>query len=225
MTGSVDFWEDKWADKWDDPVRAREIIEALKAVLEYNEAGFFFFPLEDKTIFLCAEAGPTRDGYALIRTDPKVRGMYEASMKEAMDYPGDHWMLMAEADFISFAEFVLSSARDRDRKAGITGKVLGSLHSGFWANKAKSSELPPEHPPLPEPDVDPSNGLGKFPELTTMDTARALLSNPLNVGIAEYGPNIDEETWVRMAAGLMRRDGVEQWLVNMIHSLRGCLER
>jgi hypothetical protein len=151
--------------------------------------------------------------------------MYEAPLKEAMDYPGDHWMMMTEEDFISFAQFLLNSAREKDREVGMVGKVLGSIHDGFWANKAKKRSLPPEDRPLPEPDVDPSCGLGAFPEQMTLDTARALLSNPLNVGIAEYGPNIDEDMWVRMAAGIMRKDGVEQWLVNMIHSLRACLTR
>jgi hypothetical protein len=214
----------EWEERWEDPVCARQTIEGLKAVLDYDEHGFFFFPYESKVIFLTALPGPTRDGYALIRTDPSKKGMYETTLKKAFKHPRDHWMMMNESDFLSFANFLMVTARkDQRRDTFASGNVLGSASREWWRHKGR--ELPPEERPVPTPNVDPSAGFGPIGESFTWEQGRAFFSDPLSVGIAGREPRIKEEAWVHAAAGFIRRDGTEQWLVNMLHSLRANLDR
>src|SRR5438552_3252684 len=46
---------------------------------------------------------------------------------------------------------------------------------------------------------------------------RGILSNPLYAGVGPYPQLIPEEQWVRAAAKIIREEGPEQFLVNLLH--------
>ncbi len=68
---------------------------------------------------------------------------------------------------------------------------------------------------LPSPNVEFNNG-GKWTE----EMVRGMFCNPLYAGMGEYPGIVDDETWVAVAAKSIREEGAEQWLVNMLHTMR-----
>lgn len=53
---------------------------------------------------------------------------------------------------------------------------------------------------------------------------RSLFCNPINVRLEPYAPGIvNDELWVAAAAMLVRREGAEQFLVNMLYTLQTAL--
>lgn len=79
----------------------------------------------------------------------------------------------------------------------------------------------PAEKPLPNPNVDPT---GRAPGEMTEESIRAYFCNPVYAGVGPYPAIIDDETWIRAAAKALRQDGAEQWLVNMLYSLRASLK-
>jgi hypothetical protein len=75
--------------------------------------------------------------------------------------------------------------------------------------------------PLPEVNVDfaVQDDAGKM----TADKMRSLICNPIYVGIGPFPALIDDETWVRAAAQMIKKEGSEQFLVNMLYVLRQSL--
>ena len=73
--------------------------------------------------------------------------------------------------------------------------------------------------PIPKPTVDCDYSGGEL----TLGNVEALLCNPVYAGVGPYPAVVDDETWVRAAAKAMKEQGVEQWLVNMLHTLRASL--
>lgn len=70
--------------------------------------------------------------------------------------------------------------------------------------------------PLPRPTVKYITDL----EDITEATARGMISNPIYVGVPPYRRIVSDEAWIRAAAELIREEGPEQFLVNMLHMLR-----
>lgn len=71
-------------------------------------------------------------------------------------------------------------------------------------------------PSLPRPTV-------KFvsnPDKMSDAAARGMLSNPVYVGVPPYHRIVSDEAWVRAAVELIKEEGAEQFLVNMLHMLR-----
>ena len=75
--------------------------------------------------------------------------------------------------------------------------------------------------PLPKVNVEfaVSGDLGKM----TGAIVRSLFCNPIYVGIDGFPALIDDETWVRAASRMIREEGAEQFLVNMLYVLRQSL--
>lgn len=71
-------------------------------------------------------------------------------------------------------------------------------------------------PPLPRPSVKYLTDPNDISEAT----ARGMMSNPIYVGVPPYRRIISDEAWVRTAAELIREEGAEQFLVNMLYMLR-----
>lgn len=71
--------------------------------------------------------------------------------------------------------------------------------------------------PLPAPTVD--MGAGEGGEWTA-EKVRAFFCNPVYAGVGGHPQMVDDETWIRTAAQSLREDGPEQWLVNMLYTLR-----
>jgi transcriptional regulator with XRE-family HTH domain len=70
---------------------------------------------------------------------------------------------------------------------------------------------------IPSPNVEYYPTTGEF----SPDKARAVICNPVYAGLSPfYPPILDDETWVRAAARMIREEGPEQFLVNMLYVLR-----
>ena len=72
--------------------------------------------------------------------------------------------------------------------------------------------------PLPKANVEfaVSGDIGNM----TGAKVRSLFCNPIYTGIDGFPALIDDETWVRAAARMIREEGTEQFLVNMLYVLR-----
>lgn len=71
-------------------------------------------------------------------------------------------------------------------------------------------------PSLPRPTVKFVSNPDKMSEAA----ARGMLSNPVYVGVPPYHRIVSDEAWVRAAVELIKEEGTEQFLVNMLHMLR-----
>jgi len=74
-------------------------------------------------------------------------------------------------------------------------------------------------PPLPHRTVKYVSDPDKMSE----DTVRGMISNPIYAGIPPYERMVSDEVWVRSAAQLIEKEGVEQFLVNMLYMLRNSM--
>lgn len=84
-------------------------------------------------------------------------------------------------------------------------KELESLHSRREYDMA-----------LPKPNINSSYDEEEV-------AIRGMFCNPIYAGVGPYPAIVDDVTWVRAAARAIEEDGVEQWLVNMLNSLRGSI--
>jgi|SRR5690606_2759435 len=57
----------------------------------------------------------------------------------------------------------------------------------------------------------------------TVEKMRSLMCNPIYAGVGPYPALVDDETWVRAAAQMIKKEGSEQFLVNMLYVLRQSL--
>lgn len=71
-------------------------------------------------------------------------------------------------------------------------------------------------PSLPRPTVKYVSNPSQMNETA----ARGMLSNPVYVGVPPYHRVVSDEAWIRAAAELIKEDGVEQFLVNLLYMLR-----
>jgi hypothetical protein len=53
---------------------------------------------------------------------------------------------------------------------------------------------------------------------------RGFLCNPIYAGIPPYPAVVRDEQWVKAALKLIKEEGAEQFLVNLLHLLRGSME-
>ena len=70
--------------------------------------------------------------------------------------------------------------------------------------------------PLPRPTVKYLTDPNEISEAT----ARGMMSNPIYVGVPPYRRIVSDEAWIRTATELIREEGAEQFLVNMLYMLR-----
>ena len=75
--------------------------------------------------------------------------------------------------------------------------------------------------PLPKVNVEFATS-GDVGEMTA-EKMRSLMCNPIYAGVGPYPALVDDETWVRAAAQMIKKEGSEQFLVNMLYVLRQSL--
>lgn len=126
---------------------------------------------------------------------------------------------MSEWDFVCFAKYAIEQARREDKEIRSSSNVIGSLQEGWWRNKG-GRKVEAWNPELPQADV---TLVTVVREPFTWDEARGIFSNPMHAGIGRHPREIDDASWVRAAANIMRSDGLEKWLVNMLFLLRAQL--
>jgi hypothetical protein len=85
----------------------------------------------------------------------------------------------------------------------------------------RSSQQDPSQQPLPKVNVRfaSASASGQL----TPENLRAMFCNPIYAGIGPYPTLVDDEDWVRAAARMIRDEGPEQFLVNMLYVLRQSL--
>ena len=72
--------------------------------------------------------------------------------------------------------------------------------------------MSPKH--LPKPNVDYHAGLN------TPGGMKAMFCNPVYTGIGSYERMVDDDEWIMAALQEIEADGPEQFLVNMLYTLR-----
>jgi hypothetical protein len=79
----------------------------------------------------------------------------------------------------------------------------------------------PDQKPLPKPNVEfaTASDSGDM----TPEKVRGMIANPIYAGVGPYPAIIDEAEWIRNAAKMIRSEGAEQYLVNMLYVLRKSL--
>ena len=73
--------------------------------------------------------------------------------------------------------------------------------------------------PLPKPDVVVAKS-GTPPEELTPEAVKGILVNPIYAGVGAFPPMVTDADWIRACAKLMKEDGAEQFLVNLLYVLR-----
>lgn len=207
----------EWEDRWDDPRQGERLIDGLKAIFSYDEVGFFHVPgRKESTMFLIALPGITRKGFAMVRTSPNQPGFREMTLKKAFGLAGDRWIQLCEEDFVSFAKHMLEQERRHEEAAP---NVVWSPNQAWWRNKGEVSPEPQMFR-VPEPNV---RLVAVVADKFTWEDARSIYNNPLIAGAGNHSQQIPDEDWVPTAAEMLRKDGTEQWLVNMLFLLRAQL--
>ena len=83
----------------------------------------------------------------------------------------------------------------------------------------------PDDIPIPEPNVGTHEvELGTNQEEWTEEQVRFILCNPFVVGMGPFPSVIPDEQWIRCNARLIRDEGPEQFLVNLLAVLRDSFE-
>ncbi len=74
-------------------------------------------------------------------------------------------------------------------------------------------------PPLPSPSVEYITNFDDIDDAAT----HGMMSNPIYIGVPPYPRVVSDETWVRAATELIKEQGPEQFLVNMLYMLRASM--
>ena len=77
--------------------------------------------------------------------------------------------------------------------------------------------------PLPAPNVVVARA-GAPPEQLSPEAIKGILVNPIYTGLGPFPRLVEDAAWVRACARLIGQEGAEQFLVNLLHVLRGCLQ-
>ena len=70
--------------------------------------------------------------------------------------------------------------------------------------------------PLPKVNVD----FARSGDEITPEKMRAMICNPIYAGIDPFPALVSDEEWVRAAAQMIKKEGSEQFLVNLLYVLR-----
>jgi hypothetical protein len=73
--------------------------------------------------------------------------------------------------------------------------------------------------PWPKPNVVVAKS-GTPPDELSPEAIRAMLVNPIYAGVGPFPRLVEDEQWVRACAKLIKEDGPEQFLVNLLFVLR-----
>jgi hypothetical protein len=76
--------------------------------------------------------------------------------------------------------------------------------------------------PLPKPTAEFVASSADTSSLTEAEL-RGILCNPIYAGVGPYPAIVSDEQWIHAAAGMVRTEGAEQFLVNLLHILRETL--
>ena len=75
--------------------------------------------------------------------------------------------------------------------------------------------------PLPAPNVVVARAGTPMHELSP-EAVKGILVNPIYTGVGPFPRLVGDAAWVRAGARLIREEGADQFLVNLLHVLREC---
>ncbi len=64
---------------------------------------------------------------------------------------------------------------------------------------------------------------GTPPDQLPPEAVKGILVNPVSTGVGPFPRLVEDAAWVRACARLVREEGPEQFLVNLLYVLRECL--
>ena len=76
--------------------------------------------------------------------------------------------------------------------------------------------------PLPAPNVVVARAGARLEELPP-EAVKGILVNPIYTGVGPSPRLVEDAAWVRACARLIEEEGAQQFLVNLLYVLRGCL--
>jgi hypothetical protein len=77
--------------------------------------------------------------------------------------------------------------------------------------------------PLPAPNVVVARA-GTPPEQLSPAAIKGILVNPIYTGVGPFPRLVEDAAWVRACAKLIKEEGPQQFLVNLLHVLRECFQ-
>jgi hypothetical protein len=77
--------------------------------------------------------------------------------------------------------------------------------------------------PLPAPNVVVARA-GMPPDQLSPEAVKGILVNPIYTGVGPFPRRVEDAAWVRTCAKLIEEEGVDQFLVNLLHVLRECFQ-
>ena len=77
--------------------------------------------------------------------------------------------------------------------------------------------------PLPAPNVVVARA-GTPPDQLSPEAVKGILVNPIYTGLGLFPRLVEDAAWVRACARLIEEEGADQFLVNLLHVLRKCLQ-
>ena len=85
-------------------------------------------------------------------------------------------------------------------------------------NKKPKKSMPTSgaNKPIPTANVD----FARSGDEITPEKMRAMICNPIYAGIGPFPALVSDEEWVRAAAQMIKKEGSEQFLVNLLYVLR-----
>jgi hypothetical protein len=76
---------------------------------------------------------------------------------------------------------------------------------------------------LPKPNVVMAKS-GTPSQRMTPEAVKGILVNPIYAGVGPFPPMVTDQDWVRACTKLIKEEGAEQFLVNLLHVFRESLK-
>ena len=76
--------------------------------------------------------------------------------------------------------------------------------------------------PLPAPNVVVARS-GTPPDELSPEAVKGILVNPIYAGLGPFPRLVQDDAWIRGCARMIKEEGAEQVLVNLLYVLRECL--
>jgi hypothetical protein len=77
--------------------------------------------------------------------------------------------------------------------------------------------------PLPAPNVVVPRS-GTPPDQLSPEAVKGILVNPIYTGVGPFSRLVEDAAWVQACAKLIKEEGAEQFLVNLLYVLRECFQ-
>ena len=124
-------------------------------------------------------------------------------------------------------DWVLSCERDAEGN-GLAQFLTDLLHvlritiPGYLGESPSVGDYPRRQveEDIPLPNVSHPGERGWNEDQFNEEMVGGILCNPVHAGIPPFPPMVDDQTWIKDGIKLARRDGLRQYLVNVLYELK-----